>query len=241
VINGINVGVQNGSIFSLNSTGKREIAVYGVERLNLEGGSSAKISIEDGCISATAQMNVDGTLGASSLYVSDEMDGSTDDIVLPIDGAAAFIEGNLYVSGEKSRVAKTGNYSERLQYCYETTTPTFGDIGTGQINENGSCYVEIDDIFAETVRTDIEYFVFLQKEGQGDLWVDAKEPDYFIVRGTPGLVFSWEIKSVQKGFETLRLDEYGTGHSIADDTMIDTIYDEDVTAYEQEMEELYYE
>ena len=59
----------------------------------------------------------------------------------------------------------------------------------------------------ETVNTDIEYQVFLQKEAAGDLWVDQKSREYFVVNGTPELNFAWEIKVKQKDFEFERLNE----------------------------------
>ena len=93
-------------------------------------------------------------------------------------------------------------------YCLESPTPMFSDCGTAEISDEGFCAISVDSVFAETVNTAIEYTVFLQKEGQGDLWVDKKEADYFIVKGTPGLSFSWEIKAVQKGYESYRLDDF---------------------------------
>ena len=39
----------------------------------------------------------------------------------------------------------------------------FGDLGEGVTDENGECCVSLDDVFAETVSTGIEYQVFLQK------------------------------------------------------------------------------
>lgn len=122
--------------------------------------------------------------------------------------------GNLSVSkdfscaGTKKRIVDTENYDIRSQYCYETATPYFGDIGTAQTDETGKCYIDIDDIFAETVNTGIEYQVFLQKEGQGDLWVEEKTPTYFTVKGTENLKFSWEIKAIQRDYEFERLEEY---------------------------------
>lgn len=83
----------------------------------------------------------------------------------------------------------------------------FGDVGLGQLDENGEATIAIDDIFNETVNTSIEYAVFLQKEGPGDVWVDEKTELYFTVKGTPGLKFAWELKAVQKGYENRRLDD----------------------------------
>lgn len=114
----------------------------------------------------------------------------------------------IYTTGSKSRIIQTENYNKRLQYCYETPTPMFGDIGTAQTDETGKCYIDIDDVFQETVNTDVEYQVFLQKEGKGDLWVEEKTPTYFLVNGTENLKFSWELKVVQRDYEFERLEEY---------------------------------
>lgn len=113
----------------------------------------------------------------------------------------------IKTTGTKNRVVPTENYSNRLQYCYETASPMFGDIGEGITDENGECIVEIGDIFTETVTTRIEYQVFLQKEGRGDLWIEKKEENYFIVHGTPNLKFAWELKAKQKDYEYVNLEE----------------------------------
>jgi len=52
--------------------------------------------------------------------------------------------------------------------------PIYGDIGEGYIDEDGTCIIEIDDIFDESCEMDIEYQVFLQKENPGELWVEKK-------------------------------------------------------------------
>ena len=122
----------------------------------------------------------------------------------------AYIFGDLSVKGTKNRRVETKKYSDRLLYCYEMPSPMFGDIGEGKIDDLGICYIYLDDIFTETINTGIEYQVFLQKEGAGDLWVDSKEPAFFIVKGTPGLKFSWEIKAKQRDFEYERLEDAET-------------------------------
>jgi len=117
------------------------------------------------------------------------------------------VYGNLSVSGTKPRLVDTPHYSERLLYAYETPSPMFGDIGSGTIGDDGFCYVEIDDIFSETARADLSYQVFLQKCGQGDLWVESKSPTHFVVAGTPGLKFDWEMKCRQRDYEALRMEQ----------------------------------
>lgn len=120
-------------------------------------------------------------------------------------GTGFLIYTNLTVSGTKSRVVNTDQYSDRLLYCYETPSPLFGDVGDGVIGEDGYCYVTLDVIFAQTITTD-QYQVFLQKYGPGDCWVKDRRGGYFIIEGTPGLAFGWEIKAKQADYDQLRLD-----------------------------------
>jgi len=128
-------------------------------------------------------------------------------------GTAAFtnlsvtISGGLSVSGTKSRRATTDDFGDRLLYSYETPAPMFGDVGSGTVGEDGLCYVEVDAILAEAVRTDMGYQVFLQACGRGELWVAEKHPTHFVVQGTPGLAFDWELKAHQAGFEYERLED----------------------------------
>lgn len=114
-------------------------------------------------------------------------------------------KGSLQVSGTKSRRVTTDQYSDRLLYCYETPSPLFGDVGEGVIGEDGYCYVAIDAIFADTITTN-QYQVFLQKYGQGDCWIAERKGGYFVVQGTPGLAFGWEMKAKQRDYDQLRLD-----------------------------------
>lgn len=137
------------------------------------------------------------------------------------------IGGSLSVAGTKNRIIDTENYDTRKQYCYETATPYFGDIGSGCTDNTGKCYIDINDIFSETVNIGVEYQVFLQKEGQGDIWVEEKTDSYFVVKGTENLKFSWEIKAIQKDYEFERLEKFDNSEK------------EEVIDYEKEyMEEI---
>ena len=124
-------------------------------------------------------------------------------------GSRVTAEG-IYTSGTKNRIVDTENYGQRLQYCYEMPSPFFGDIGEAETDENGLCYVQIDDIFGETVLRNDKYNVFLQKEGCGDLWIEEKTADYFLVKGTPNLSFSWELKAKQADYTLERLEKNET-------------------------------
>lgn len=115
----------------------------------------------------------------------------------------------LAVDGEKDRILHTKDFGVISQHAYETATPYFGDIGSGEIDDTGLCYIGIDDKFLATVDTEIEYQVFLQKYGEGDLWIKERNPSYFVVQGTPNLKFGWELKAIQDGFESYRLNTPG--------------------------------
>ncbi len=114
--------------------------------------------------------------------------------------------GNLSCHGTKNRVVSTDQYSDRLLYCYETPSPMFGDVGEGVIGEDGLCHVWLDPVFAQTIATG-GYQVFLQKYGDGDCWVKARRGACFIVEGTPGLAFGWELKARQADYDQRRLDK----------------------------------
>ena len=176
----------------------------------------------------------DGAIYVKTLYL-----GTNDDT------GAASIYGNLTVRGTlsctgtvasniKSRSVDTENYGKSLLYSYETPTPMFGDVGSGSIGDDGLCYVQIDDQFSETVHTEAAYQVFLQKCGPGDVWVREKCPTHFVVEGTPGMEFDWEMKCRQVDLENLRLDSYER-YSEQGDALADSL------GMAHESESMYYE
>lgn len=113
----------------------------------------------------------------------------------------------LTVTGTKSRIASTKNYNDRLLYCYEMPSPLFGDIGHGITGYDGLCYVDIDSIFAETIDTIQQYYVFLQPYSDKPLYIKEKNENYFVVCGEPNTEFDWEIKAKQSDFPMERLEE----------------------------------
>ena len=124
-----------------------------------------------------------------------------------VSGGDFAVFGNFSVSGTKSRLASTKNYNDRLLYCYEMPSPLFGDIGHGVIGSDGLCYVDIDSIFAETIDTIQQYYVFLQPYSDKLLYIKEKTENYFIVCGEPNTEFDWEIKAKQSDFPMERLEE----------------------------------
>ena len=54
--------------------------------------------------------------------------------------------------------------------------------------------------------------------GQGTAYVSERHPAHFIVEGTPGLEFAWEIKAKQTGYTQTRLEDADRDYTVdADD------------------------
>ena len=183
-------------------------------------------SNSNGYVRITGKTDISGSLNCSS-----------------ISGGSANFSGTLETyqlntTGSKKRVVQTEEYGRRSLYCYEMPTPMFGDIGEAITDEYGLCYVYIDDIFEKTVNTDIEYQVFLQKEGEGDIWIEKKEKAYFVVKGTKNLKFSWELKIKQKDFELERLELSNPNEKEFEDVDYETQGQKNFEEYLRRAEEL---
>lgn len=133
--------------------------------------------------------------------------------------------GKIGCLGEKTRIIQTDDGRNISMYAYETASPTFGDMGTGKLDDNGQCCVYLDDDFLLTIEKDMKYHVMLTAKGAGELYVEStsEKDGYFIVKGTPKLEFYWEIKARQKGCRDTRTEQS------------DIPKKEDITAEEQEM------
>ena len=205
-----------------------------VTELSPDGTRTNFLTVDGGIVGGDAALLISAASSSRIQFYDSFSDDGEDEIKL---------QGNLEVRGTKSRVARTENFSDRLLYCYEPPTPMFGDLGCGKTNDRGIAIVDIDPAFSETINSGIEYQVFLQKEGDGDIWIAEKDTEFFMVRGTPNLKFSWELKCIQKNFEHLRLDEKEVQEAAqkdARDTQKDynIIIDTVVEDYDKEMEEL---
>ena len=175
-------------------------------------------SVSTAVITATQTITATGIIKSRSHV---EAGGHFYSVNTGTDLADASIRGKLKVSGTKSRSVSTADYDEQLFYCYEMPTPFFGDIGESTISNDGTCMIDIDDIFQESANVGIKYYVFLQREGEGDCWIAEKEQNYFIVKGTPGLKFSFEIKARQAEYEHMRFTDPGdTAYTDAKDIEI---------------------
>lgn len=207
----VTLDASTGEIYSETNTG-----VYVPGYGTLYGTRIRGINLYTGTVHASS-VSVGTSVSADSISASKKVKAGTHveasghfySVGTGTDLADASIRGSLTVRGTKSRSVSTVDYDEQLFYCYEMPTPFFGDIGESVISNDGTCMIDIDDIFQESANVGIKYYVFLQKEGEGDCWIAEKEQNYFIVKGTPGLKFSFEIKARQAEYEHMRFTDPG--------------------------------
>lgn len=156
-----------------------------------KGSSSAGLSLSINCVKITPQkVAIIGDTLADARIILDANSG-------------LYVDGNL----SKSGVIDTEDYGSRALYCYEMASPTYGDIGEGEIGEDGSAYIQLDPVFSECILTD-QYQVFLQPYGDGKCYVKERHSTYFVVSGTSGLSFGWELKAKNRDYNLKRLNTF---------------------------------
>lgn len=211
----VTLDASTGEIYSETNTG-----VYVPGYGTLYGTRIRGINLYTGAVHASSA-SIGTSVSANSVSTSKKVEAGTH-----VEASGHFYSAgtgtdlaDLSVRGTKKRILSTKNYGTQAFYCYEMASPIFGDIGEATIPEDGICLIDIDDIFQESTNVRIEYYVFLQKEGDGDCWVDQKEQTYFTVKGTPGLKFAFEVKARQADYEHMR---FADASETAYDRAIDT-------------------
>lgn len=115
------------------------------------------------------------------------------------------ISGSLNVTSSKNAIHPTRD-GVRATPAYETAESYLGDIGRSHTESNNQVWVPIEDLFSDTVNTDISYEVFLQSYDDARIWVADFRSDKFLVKSSKPLVwFAWEIKAKRRGYENERL------------------------------------
>jgi hypothetical protein len=123
------------------------------------------------------------------------------------------VSANLYCDGiiveNAGLVTKAG--AKVALYGVTAAEDWSEDAGGGQLS-NGSAVVNLDDTFAQTVNTGVEYRVFLTPNGDcKGLYVSQKSATSFEVHelggGTSNIAFDYRIMAKRRGYENLRLAE----------------------------------
>ncbi|HIX94361.1 MAG TPA: hypothetical protein H9846_02780 [Candidatus Gemmiger excrementipullorum] len=105
---------------------------------------------------------------------------------------------DLTAWGNKNRAVRT-SYGTLKMAALETPEPTFADSGSARCGEDGTCYVEIEPRYAETVdrRRALQWLV--TPTSPGAMWVEAVDSGA-VMHGTPGQAFYWLCLGAQEGF-----------------------------------------
>lgn len=162
------------------------------------------VHLNDGNNKSTFAIQKDNKVG---FYVGQGENGNQVNVQFAGDGSGFNVHGNFNVYGAKNSAVKTSQGDVAVS-AYETAEYYFGDIGEGQTGDSGIAFVGIEKLFSETVNTSIPYQVFITAYGPGNLWVDQREHDRFVVKSDrPNVKFGWEIKAKRRGYENTRLQK----------------------------------
>lgn len=124
--------------------------------------------------------------------------------------------------------------------AYETAEYYFGDIGETILDEDGYSYVYIEPIFKETINTSVKYQVFLSVYGEGMVNVIDRTPNYFVLKGTPGIEVGYEIKAKRKGYEDYRLERESNSYIKGKEHGLDAEYQSEKDEFNEQLETAVY-
>ncbi|MCJ1989393.1 phage tail spike protein [Pseudolactococcus carnosus] len=125
-------------------------------------------------------------------------------LIADSNGASVF--GNFTTFNGSKNAAHVTRQGIRATPAYETAESYLGDIGQNYTQKNNEVWIEIDQLFSDTVNTDINYQVFLQAYCDAKIWVEDFRSDRFLIKSDkPFSRFAWEIKAKRRGYENDRL------------------------------------
>lgn len=240
----LNGAVTANSNFKINTDGSAETKSLKITGGSLEIGGNCEIT-RKGDVFALSPNFVSGMYLSNEVSIGVDLSQKSYSMIMGYVGKDVFVGesistlrgygftanndiyayGKLGCMGEKTRIIHTDDGRNAEMYAYETASPTFGDIGTGKIDNDGYCYVYLENDFLATIEKNMKYHVTLTAKGPGELYIESTNENdgYFLVKGTPKLEFYWEVRVRQKGCRDTRIEESNIPEK------------EDVTAEDQEM------
>lgn len=195
-----------------------DLAVTGAADIGGALDVTGKTTLSGGA-DVTGDTDVSGDVGIGgdlSVTGDSEVDGTLDVTGKATLSGGADVTGNAEISGDVitdgamithdiiAEIAATVNYGSKALYAFACTIPVFSDLGEDVLDANGDCTITIDPVFAELIETS-GYQVFLQAYGNGSCYVSDRQGSYFVVSGTPGISFAWNIQAIRKGYSNVRL------------------------------------
>src|SRR5579863_1281993 len=122
------------------------------------------------------------------------------------------VNGNLSCNGSVTTPVKVQGGSRNVALsAIEAPENWFEDAGSGHLS-NGGAVVNLEDVFGETVNTEIDYHVFLTPKGDCEgLYVSNETARGFEVHelrhGSSNIAFDYRIMAKRRGFENVRLED----------------------------------
>lgn len=117
--------------------------------------------------------------------------------------------GDIECKGNKKCIQSTENYGDVSFYATEDmdsyltyTSPIGKEYKCIESKEEGlyKCIAKIPQIVKETINTNLEYRVYINKLSFGDYKIKTY-PSYFVVTSDKPLIFQYYIRGIRKGFE----------------------------------------
>lgn len=142
-------------------------------------------------------------------------------------GYAGWFEGKLGCTGSKPATVQTQSYGNRNLYSDESAEIYFFDRGFGTLT-NGSCVIDLDPMFLETVTINDSYPMLVQITLTADckgVFVSEKTGGSFTVTelqgGISNATFDWEVCAKRKGYEDIRMESI----TFVTEPMVETLLD----------------
>lgn len=103
------------------------------------------------------------------------------------------LNGNYTKLTERNVEAK---FNGVYMFGYSTLESYVGDIGENTIGSDGTYTVTLNQSFLDAVSG--SYQVFVQSYTANNVWINARNSGNFVVGGTPGTKFGWEVKAKKR-------------------------------------------
>ena len=168
----------------LGSTGVEMVTLYtdydGSHMSLRNGGGHGAITFNGGTGDAEFEGNVD-IQGPVGLGVSYTVNCQT-----------------LHAWGSKDRIVLSSVGNIKMA-AFETPEPSFADSGSGQLDADGLCLIELEPLYADTIEQDKVIRWLVTPTAHGAAWIEKRDR-CALVHGTPGLTFDWMCIGAQRGY-----------------------------------------
>lgn len=172
------------------------------EFFSLEQTQGFKVELNPDLNTSQFSIQKDYRIGA---YFGSGNNGNQINLITVGTGQGVNVTGDFHVTGAKNSIVNTKQGYLAIN-AYETAEYYFGDIGESNTGEACQVTIGIDQIFNETVNTDITYQVFVTPYSDARVWVEKRYNNRFVVKSDkPNAEFGWELKAKRKGYESNRL------------------------------------